>query len=159
MSLRRIDNIQTVDLLEESSARCFMIADGDVDGDGPNGNPDHDPTWQPETSLKHNGHSIDSYKVPGIVVPPSAEHRVKGIVLGCKARVTNRDNGAVVDAVVYDTGPIKKVGEVSVELAKRLGLPHNPNTGGTSDFNQLVYEWWPGIPAVVDGETYELQPS
>ncbi len=154
---RRVANIQVCDIIEENF-RVSFIADADIDCDGANDNPDHDPYWQGETSLKHNGESIDSYAVPGIVVPPAVLKGVKGIVLGCKARVTYRKTGLVADAVVYDIGPTKKIGELSVECAKRVGMPHNPNTGGEDSMDEVCYELWPGVPAIVDGVRYELQP-
>lgn len=157
--MRRIANIQGVDILEADDRKCFGISLARIDCDGPNGNPDNDPFWQPGTTLQHEGHSLDSYKVPGIVLPPAAIKGVVGIVMGCAARVTNLKNGKSTDAVVYERGPMTKFGEMSVECAKRIGLNGNPNTGGTSDKDQIYYEWWPGHAATVDGIKYKLQPS
>ena len=76
--LRRVMNLRpsepsqevlSVDVIEENKSRVFFIADADIDADGPGGSIHDDPDWQPETSLKHNGQSIDSRKVRGIVVP------------------------------------------------------------------------------------------
>lgn len=167
MILRRVINlvpsepsqyVRAVDVIEENRSRVFFIADADIDCDGPNGNPDGDPDWQDSTSLKHNGQSINSYKVPGIVVPPGIIKGVKGIVLGCKARVTNNETGVSADAVVYDAGPSRKLGEISVELAKRLGINPSPINGGEDSYDAVTYELWPGVPAVVDGVEYSLQP-
>lgn len=154
--MNRVADLQLCDVIEED-VRVFFIADADIDCDGPNGNPDSDPYWQDSTSLKHNGKSIDSYKVPGIVVSPLIIKGVKGIVLGCKARVTYRKTGLITDAVVYDIGPTRKIGELSVECAVRVGMPSNPNTGGEDSYDEVTYELWPGVPAEIDGITYELQ--
>ena len=136
---------------------CSMLADGDIDCDGSGGNPDHDPYFQPDTSLHHDGKPLNAYKVPFIVLPPAALSGVGPQVLGCSCKVYDRETDLWVDGVVGDIGPRFKVGEISVEMARRLGMPNNPNTGGTSDFNRLLYVWYPGVPAVVDGITYKLQ--
>lgn len=147
---------RAVDVLHQNG-RHFFIADCDIDCDGPNGNPDGDPYWQPETTLRYKGKSIDSYKVAGIVLPPSIIRAVKPAVLGCKARITNLKNLEPTDAVVYDIGPTRKLGEASVLAAKRIGVNSNPNIGGEDDYDAILYEFWPGESAIVDGVTYELQ--
>jgi hypothetical protein len=146
-----------VDVLHEDN-RHYYIADVDVDCDGPNGNPDGDPYWQSGTTLQLNGHSLDSYKVKGIVLPPGVIRAAKGIVLGCAARITNQATGQQSAAVVYDVGPTRKLGECSVAAANAIGISGNPNTGGADSYDAVLYEFWPGIPAVVDGVTYQLQP-
>jgi hypothetical protein len=133
---------------------AFFVGDFDVDIDGS----DHwqsDPCGQADTTLHHNGKPIDSGKVPGIVLPPECINAVKGVVLGCKATATYR--GKTVDAVVFDIGPHNKLGEGSEALAKRLGINPDPNRGGV-DEQEVTYRFWPGVPAVVDGICYNLQP-
>lgn len=97
---------------------------------------------------------VDSETVPYIVVPQMIIQGTAGIVRGCKARVTYK--GKTVDAVVADKGPANKTGEGSIELARRLGIRHNPRNGGI-DTPDVEYELWPGVAAVVDGHTYTLQ--
>lgn len=99
---------------------------------------------------------LDSATVPYIVLPPMAIQGVEGIVRGCKARVTWR--GKSLDAVVGDKGPRTKVGELSIAAAERLGMKSSPRTGGVTAA-EVTYEFWPGVPAVVDGFTYELQAA
>lgn len=155
---RTIATIQGCDIILHNDGRCSMLADADIDCDGSGGNPDNDPYFQPDTSLHHDGKALNAYKVPFMVLPPSALLKVIPIVLGCKCRVHYRETGEIEDGVVGDIGPTFKVGELSVEYAKRIGMPHNPNHGGTSDFRMVLYEWWPGVPAMVDGIQYHLQP-
>jgi len=131
--------------------RVFFVADMDEDNDGPGGSLANDPDWQPETSLRHLGTSIDSRKVCGIVVPTWLPRSVGPIVLGCLARVTNLATGHVEPAVVYDLGPTRKSGEGSTLLCKRMGVPGGENRP------LFLYEIFPGIPAMVDGITYDLQ--
>lgn len=135
----------------------FAVADFDVDCDG-GSNPFHDPYWQPNTSLHHNGKPIDSETVSGIVVPGWLVRKVGPVVLGCKARCTYLPNMKSYDAVVFDTGPLTKSGEGSPYLAKKLGINPDPNNGG-EDEAVVLYELWPGVPAIVDGITYSLQHS
>ncbi len=143
----------------DSDGRVWFIADCDIDCDGPNGNPDNDPYWQPETRYRYQGKSIDSYKVPGIVVPPAIIRAVSPIVMGCKARMTYFKTGLTTDAIVYDSGPTHKLGEGSVKAAENVGMNGNPNTGGEDDYNLVLFELWPGQTITIGGITYPLQPS
>lgn len=98
---------------------------------------------------------VDSETVPFIVIEGYIRRRAKGIVLGCRARVTNEQNGMSVEAVVADIGPLEKIGEMSIAAAKAIGLPGSPRTGGTSE-HIITYELWPGEAAVIGGKTYDL---
>lgn len=137
----------------DEQERVFYVSDMDEDNDGPNGNPTHDPDWQGETSLQFEGKSIDSMTVAGVVVPSWLPNAVHGIVMGCQAMVTNLATGKTEPAVVYDKGPTRKSGEGSNLLCKRL------DAEGGENRPLFVYEIFPGVPAVVDGVTYALQPS
>jgi hypothetical protein len=95
---------------------------------------------------------VDAESVPYVVVSPLIRNAASGIVLGCKARISY--NGRSVDAVVADIGPRKKIGELSIAAARALGFPSSPRTGGVE--SGVTYELWPGVPAVVNGVTYEL---
>lgn len=136
--------------------KVFWVSDYDNDADGPNGNPDNDPAWQGQTSLKLRGESLDSYKVPGMVVPGWLPSSVGPIVLGCLGRITDLRTGFKVEVVVYDTGPSTKNGEGSTCAAKLLHIDPNPNNGGI-DEPVILFECWPGIPALIRGIQYELQ--
>ena len=105
---------------------------------------------------------VDSATVPFIVVPPLIIKGVAGIVMGCRAIVTNTKNGKSVEAVVADGGPSNHLGEISVACAKAIGVPtgttHPANGGGASSPN-IHYQLFPGVAAVVNGVTYPLQSS
>lgn len=118
---------------------------------------DHQPKVFPggiiasKTWYKHPGKAdddpaayVDAETVPYIVVPPIIVRKTAGIVRGCKARVTRGDK--VVDCVVADLGPAKKIGELSIAAARVLGLNPSPRHGGTEQ-QELLYELWPGIAA------------
>lgn len=100
---------------------------------------------------------VDAETVPGIVVSPKIILAVPGLVLGCRARITWR--GRSIEAVVFDVGPRSKCGEISIGAAKAfrdLGMSASARSGGIEE-NEVGYELWPGVPAVVNGITYPLQ--
>ena len=65
---------------------------------------------------------VDSATVPFIVVPPMIIKGVAGIVMGCRAVVTNSKTGQTTEAVVADGGPKNHLGEISVACAKAIGV-------------------------------------
>jgi len=95
---------------------------------------------------------VDAETVPYIVVPGLIVAKTKGVVRGCKARVTF--NGKSVDCVVADRGPSNKIGEMSIAAARAVGIPSSPRNGGT-DEQEVLYELWPGIAA----PGFELQSA
>lgn len=137
------------------NGKVHFVADADIDDDG--SGPSHgDQYHQGDTTLHLNGHPLNADVDRYIVVPPIICRSVKGMVLGCQATVTNRRNGCVKEAVVGDIGPSTKDGEISVALALALGINANPNTGG-EDAAVIEYVIQPGVIAIVQGKTYELQ--
>jgi hypothetical protein len=105
---------------------------------------------------------VDSATVPFVVVPPLIIKAVAGIVMGCRAIVSNTKNGKSVDAVVADGGPSNHLGEISVACAKAIGVPTgttHPANGGGAASPDIRYQIFPGVVAVVNGVTYPLQPS
>ncbi|MDB6079087.1 MAG: hypothetical protein JWO82_2834 [Akkermansiaceae bacterium] len=161
---RVIARIQGQDITVVALNVVRFRGDVDIDADGSGGNAYTDSkgkVWkdryfQAATSLRFRGKSLNSHTVPYAVVPPAVLVGVPGIVLGCLVWVTNRKNGKRVACVCGDTGPTAKVGEVSIEAARRLGVDPNPVIGGDEDF-EFDYEVHAGIPAVIDGITYDLQ--
>lgn len=99
---------------------------------------------------------VDSETVPYIVVPPCVISGVSGIVKGSLAFVTYK--GKRIVCMVGDVGPRTKNGEISIELARRLGINPSPRSGGIETAD-LEYEIHPGIPAVADGITYPLMAT
>lgn len=101
---------------------------------------------------------VDSETVAYICVPPVVIKAVPGVVKGCKVFCKNLENNQSAWGMVADVGPRNKVGEVSIEMARRLGLNPSPRTGGTE---KPIIEYWvyPGIPAMVDGKQVSLMRS
>ena len=143
-----------ITVLDNGAVRWVAKAWIDTDG-APNshGNPNH----QSCTSLTQEGKAINADTVPYVVVPPLGLMGVKGTVLGCMVEALNLTNGRETVAVVGDVGPPDKIGEVSPECACRLGLSGDPFKGG-EDRHVIQYTIHPGVPAVVDGVVYSLQP-
>lgn len=141
--------------LSDGSVTYRAKAAVDTDGSGPlHGDPDA----QAETSLKLGGKSLNADLDCYVIVPPAIIRGVKGIVLGSQAHVVNLKTGLSCDAVVGDIGPHKKLGELSVACAHSLGIPPSPVDGGLEE-HVVFYHIRPGVPAVVNGKQYALQPS
>ena len=152
--MRIIATIEGEDITEHDDLSVHYRAKAAIDSDGVG--PHHgDHTAQDQTTYKPDLNAdIDRY----IVVPPAIRNGVKGVVMGCMAQVTNKLNGKHTAAVVGDIGPHKKLGEISCATASAIGLNPSPVFGGI-DEHAIEYVLFPGIPAVVDGKTYKLQPA
>lgn len=131
------------------------VAKAAIDGDGSSNNPEGDPDFQPSTSLKVNGASLNADIERYIVVPPAIIRGVAPVVLGSQAWVSYK--GREMTAVVADVGPKAKIGEISIACAKALGIPSSPLSGGVP--SGVSYKIRPGVAAFVDEKHYPLQPS
>ena len=101
---------------------------------------------------------VDAASVPYIVLPSPWRRSAIGVVLGCKATVEDTKTGRILNAAgVLDFGPRSKLGEASIACADYFGIPSSPKDGGTSE-KRFIYAFYPGIPAVINGVTYQLQP-
>ena len=124
----------------------------DSDGIGPHHG---DRTAQDETTYKPN---LNADEDRYIVVPPAIRNGVKGVVMGCMAQVADARTGKHTVAVVGDIGPRHKLGEISCACASAIGLDPSPVDGGV-DEHVIEYVIFPGVPAIVNGTTYKLQPA
>jgi len=154
--MNTLGTIENCSIVELDNGAVTWTGHARIDDDGSD-NRFGDPDWQQGTSLVHNGKPVDAESVAYIVVPPLILMAVHGVVLGCQAHCVNHANGMECDAVVADVGPHAKIGEMSCQCARDLGMSGNPNTGGTDD-NVIEYVIFPGQPATVKGETFSLQP-
>lgn len=100
---------------------------------------------------------VDAASVPYIVLPSHFRKLAIGVVLGCRAEVYDEKLGKTLVCGVLDFGPKAKLGEASIAAAKFFGVPHSPKNGGT-DAKRFVYRFFPGVPAVINGVKYQLQP-
>ena len=109
-------------------------------------------TWYRRPGMRVNDPAayLDSETELYGVVPPLLVQETDGIVRGCRMAATYR--GVRKFGVVGDLGPRNKNGELSIAFARALGLNPDPRKGGT-DKQEILYEFWPGIPA----EGYVLQ--
>ena len=101
---------------------------------------------------------VDAASVPYIVLPGPWRRLAVGVVLGCKATVEDLNTGRILDAAgVLDFGPRAKLGEASMACAEFFGIRSSPKNGGTSE-KRFIYTFFPGVAAVINGVTYQLQP-
>jgi len=157
--MRVIAVLQGHEVIERDDGSVVFDAHMAIDNDGPDGNPEHDPYHQETTSEKYqDGASLDAEHVCYGTVPPEIIKGVKGIVMGCKQRVTYHKTGRVVEGCVGDEYPAGHLGELSVAYAKALGAPSSPINGGDDDPKAITVELWPGVPGVVNGVTVPLRP-
>lgn len=96
---------------------------------------------------------LDSATERFIVVPSHWRSIVPGVVLGCKAVVSDTETGEEIEGVVGDFGPRSHLGEASIAFAAAFNLNPNPKNGGT-EVERFTYTFYPDVPA----EGYELQP-
>lgn len=154
--MKIIATIEDCPITLHDDGSISYFAKAAVDNDGSGGNPEGDPDHQSSTSLRHAGQSLNAQKVPFVVVPPAILEAVRAVILGARCDVTYR--GVTIQGVIGDIGPRAKLGELSVEAARRLGMNPSPLHGGV-DTPEVQYVLQPGIPAQIDGLTYALQPS
>lgn len=133
-----------------------FISDLDICNDG--SGPSHgDPSYQSETAYYNSGKFLNADKDKYLVIPPQIRKGVPPVVMGCMGRVTNLRTSVSSYAVTGDIGPDDKTGEAAYCLAKIVNPKITHNTGDSSRI--YLYELWPGVPAVVDGKTYKLEPA
>jgi hypothetical protein len=112
-----------------------------IDADGAGSAWKTDPDGQPTTALTdRHGVSLNPTVTPYIVLPGGFAKKHPGLKLGDVAAVMYQ--GKVTYAIVGDIGPAKKIGEGSIALAKRLGIPASPTKGGA--MSGVTYVVFPG---------------
>lgn len=138
--------------IQTSEEQISFVSGSAIDGDG-SGSSHGDPDFQSDTFYQPALNAdIDQY----IAVPPQLVKSVKRIVVGSKVTLENETNGVSIDAVVGDIGPHTKLGEISIAAAYALGIPSSPTKGGIE--KHIIHTTiFPGIPAVVNNKTYQLQ--
>lgn len=136
--------------------RLSFLCGLEIDGDGSGGNAENDPCFQDDTTL-HDPHDValNARKVPWFVVPPRLIRAVPQVVLGCIGNATNAVTGQASPFVVADIGPDDKLGEGSICLAERIGVPSSPINGGITR-RIIRIELFPGSAAAIDGIAYAL---
>ena len=93
----------------------------------------------PQQPDDHPDRYIDSERYPFIVIPGSFG---QGWKLGDVGMCFNQRTGDTMYAATADIGPANHIGEVSMLLARCLGLDHNPKSGGCD--SGIVYLVFPG---------------
>lgn len=140
---------------EDQSYVCFK-SDLSICNDG--SGPSHgDADYQNQTAYWNGGKFLNADVDRYIVVPPQVRSMVPGVVMGCKAQLTNLDTDVFSAAVTGDIGPKTITGEAAYCLAKIVNPSITHNAG--DDRQIYFYELWPDVPAVVNGKTYKLEPA
>ncbi len=113
------------------------------------------------TSYQYKGHGssdprayVDANAVPYIVIPGHWRALAKGVVLGCRATVTDSKTGLTHLGAVLDFGPKSKCGEASIAMARLCGVPTSPKNGGTEE-KRFTYCFYPGVKV----EGFDLIPA
>jgi hypothetical protein len=149
MTLATIEN----ESVTWDGTKLAFMGHGRIDDDG-SGEAHNDPYHQSDTSLHHFGRPLNADVDFYAVLPEQLAREVAPIVLGCQGYATYK--GTRYPLVLGDLGPRNRLGEISEALAIRMGINPNPNTGG-DDNEDIFFEFYPGVPAVVNGTTYSLQ--
>lgn len=136
---------------EAGNYLCFK-SDLDVctDGTGPSHGDDYHLNQTAYTP------SLNADKDQYIVVPPQVRTMVEPVVMGCQARLTRISTKKSEPAVMGEIGPDDKTGEAAICLAQKMNSAVSANVGDSK--HDYFYELWPGVPAVVHGKKYKLQP-
>lgn len=141
---------KTVSLYENSDA-VFFEADMDIDCDGTSTGicGGTDPSHQGQLSCdeagkcsKNNGGQVDASTTPFYVTPVGSPFSAssRGVAVGQLAVIINRKTtppSIVYGPMLDEDGVSQEIGEASAGMAKLLGVPNDPNTGGQS--SGIVY--------------------
>lgn len=122
----KVDPSRNTVVLQFPDGTVFFDAKMAIDADGSTLSKRAEFPNQPETALRYptTGSSLDSERVPYIVLPIGDLRRTAGVGTGDLAAVIK--NGRRQFAIVGDVGPPPKIGEGSMKLHANLG--HNTCT-------------------------------
>jgi hypothetical protein len=90
---------------------------------------------------------VNAEQVLFSVIPSNVRSALGPKFLGCRATVTDKKNGKVIETVCAEIGPSNHLGEASMAVCEAFGLDPNPKCGGSSDKKRFLYRFWPGVPA------------
>jgi hypothetical protein len=99
---------------------------------------------------------LDALTVPYAVPPGKVRRLCRGVLLGCKAKITDVVNGRSIECVTGDFSG-NRIGEASLFAARFFDPTLSARNG--DDRKRYLYEYWPGVPAVLNGETFKLIPA
>lgn len=86
---------------------------------------------------------LDAEVVAYICVQKDIIACVPEAVMGCRCEVEYLVTGKKAEGIVGDRGPLRKLGEVSIQMARLVGLNSSPRTGG-EEKPLLKYTIYPG---------------
>lgn len=114
----------------------------------------------PNFDLQNPAAYLDSETIPVITIPPWIVQRTgkDDIIMGCSVICINKNNSKQSLAMVGDIGPKTKVGEISIDLARRLNINSSPRYGG-EDRPVIDYFIFPSRHVMVDSVILPLITS
>lgn len=98
---------------------------------------------------------VDAEEVPYSVAPGKVRQLCKGVLLGCKSRITRTTDKKAIDTVYADSSG-GNIGEAGVAAAKFFDPTLSASNGDEREI--YLYEFWPNVPALVNGEQFKLIP-
>lgn len=106
-------------------------------------------------STLDRGRYLDASRIPYAVPPGRVRRLCRGILLGCRAKITDVVADRSIECVCGDFSG-NRIGEASL-FAARFFDP-TLNAFNADERKRYLYEFWPGVPAVIGGETFRLIP-
>ncbi|MDI1446269.1 glycoside hydrolase family 75 protein [Polyangium sp. 6x1] len=128
----------------------WWTADMDIDCDGgQSAECKADPYYQRETAtVDSTGKPLDASTLPFVVVPKASngfDFKAQGLRMGSVVAVMYK--GTIAYGILGDVGPAGILGEASYAMARRLGIPASPISGGVD--SGVTYVAFTGDAAVV----------
>src|ERR1041384_788310 len=104
-------------------------------------------------STLDRGRYLDAVRIPYAVPPGRVRRLCRGVLLGCKAKITDVVTDKSIECVCGDFSG-NSIGEASLFAARFFDATLSAFWG--DERKRYLYEFWPGLPAVVNGETFKL---
>ncbi len=98
---------------------------------------------------------VDAEAISYMVLPGIIRQLCRGVALGCRSRLTRTTDGIFEEGVYADSSG-SNIGECSLHTTHRFGSQWNANNGDERAI--YLYEFFPDVPALVNGEQFRLIP-
>lgn len=101
---------------------------------------------------------LDAETVAYVCVQRDIINCVSEAVMGCWVLVENLATHKTGEGIVGDIGPLRKLGEISIQMARLTGVRSSPRTGG-EDSPILKYTLYPGQHGFIGSTRPDLMRS
>lgn len=99
---------------------------------------------------------LDADKIPYAVIPGRIRKLCRGVLLGCKARITDTVDDRAIDCVCGDFSG-SNIGEASQAAARFFDPALSARNG--DDRKRYLFEFFPSQQITIAGETFKLLPA